>query len=64
MNTRRDDANELASAEEAQRTLAQDFLLGRCPYCHGERVLVDPVFHDEVPCICATEDGRTHTGLA
>ena len=42
----------------------RDRALGRCPYCHGENFLVDPVLHDKVPCICTGVDPSTILGIA
>ncbi|RLC88621.1 MAG: hypothetical protein DRJ03_01745 [Chloroflexi bacterium] len=41
-----------------------DYALGRCPFCHGRHILVDPVIHDCVPCICTGVDPTKILGTA
>jgi hypothetical protein len=47
-----------------QNTFELDRALGRCPYCHGKEVLIDPVLNDRVPCICTGIDPRIVLGVA
>ena len=37
---------------DEKQLLEQDHALGRCPYCHGERVLVDVFNKTMIPCVC------------
>lgn len=41
-----------------------DCALGRCPYCHGKRELLDPVMNDKVPCICTGAGPDSVLGIA
>jgi hypothetical protein len=43
--------------------LELDQMLGRCPYCHGEQVLHDPVTDGFMPCLC-TLDAPPRYGIA
>ena len=47
-----------------QNTFELDRALGRCPYCHGKKVLVDLVVGDHVQCICTGIDPRITLGVA
>lgn len=43
--------------------LELDQMLGRCPYCHGEHVLYDPITDGYLPCLC-TLDAPPRYGIA
>lgn len=43
--------------------LELDQMLGRCPYCHGEQMLYDPITGDYLPCLC-TRDSPPRYGIA
>ena len=37
---------------DEKQLLERDCALGRCPYCHGEHVLIDPFDNAAIPCVC------------
>lgn len=41
---------------EEKQQFEIDRAMGRCPYCHGQRVIPDPLDGSLIPCICTFPD--------